>query len=95
MLICFGLSWPISVYKSITAKSTKGKSILFLSAILLGYLAGILGKCVSGNITYVLILYVINFCIVSTDFVIYFINKKYEKQTESNAILLENITRKG
>ena len=79
MLICFGLSWPISVYKSITSKSTKGKSVIFLIAILVGYLAGICGKLLSGNINYVLILYVINFLIVSTDFVVYFINRNREK----------------
>ena len=80
MLICFGLSWPISVYKSITSKSTKGKSVFFLIAILIGYLAGICGKILSGNINYVLILYVLNFLIVSADFVVYFINRNREKR---------------
>ena len=82
MLICFGLSWPISVYKSIVSKSTKGKSVVFLTAILIGYTAGIIGKFISGNITDVLILYIVNFCIVSTDFVIYFINRNREKSHE-------------
>lgn len=78
MLICFGLSWPISVYKSIKSKSTKGKSVIFLFAILIGYISGIIGKIVSDNITYVLIFYIINFVVVSTDTVIYFINRKNE-----------------
>ena len=78
MLICFGLSWPISVYKSIKSKSTKGKSVIFLFAILIGYISGIIGKIVSNNITYVLIFYIINFVVVSTDTVIYFINRKNE-----------------
>ena len=78
MLICFGLSWPISVYKSIKSKSTKGKSVVFLFAILIGYISGIIGKIVSNNITYVLIFYIINFVVVSTDTVIYFINRKNE-----------------
>ena len=51
MLICFGISWPISVYKSLTSKSTKGKSVVFLFAIIIGYVAGILGKIISHNIT--------------------------------------------
>ena len=60
MLICFGLSWPISVYKSATSRSTKGKSVVFTTAIILGYLAGIIGKIIGGVFNYVLVLYFIN-----------------------------------
>ncbi|MBR1967922.1 MAG: hypothetical protein IKA11_00830 [Clostridia bacterium] len=81
MLICFGFSWPISVYKSITSKSTKGKSVFFILAILLGYSAGIAGKIISGNINYVLALYLLNFLIVSVDLIVYFINRKNEKKS--------------
>lgn len=79
MLICFGLSWPISVYKSITTKSTKGKSVVFLFAIIIGYISGIIGKVINGNFTYVLILYLINLLVVTVDLVLYFINKRNEK----------------
>ena len=82
MLVCFGLSWPISVYKSATSRSTKGKSPLFMSAILIGYVAGILGKLVGGNVNYVLAVYAFNFLVVSVDFALYFINKKRENETE-------------
>lgn len=84
MLICFGISWPISVYKSIKSKSTKGKSVVFLFAILIGYIAGISGKiigmCETGEFAYAIIFYIINFIVVSTDTVIYFINRKNEKK---------------
>ncbi len=83
MLICFGLSWPISVYKSLTSRSTKGKSVVFTVAIMLGYVAGIAGKIVGGNLNYVLALYIINLAFVSVDFVLYFINRKREKETEN------------
>ena len=79
MLICFGLSWPISVYKSFQSGSTKGKSVIFTVAILLGYISGILGKLVGGNINYVLYLYIFNFVVISIDFVLYFINRRREK----------------
>ena len=79
MLICFGVSWPISVWKSYTSGSTKGKSVIFTSAIILGYLAGICGKILGGNINYVLMLYVLNLCFVSVDFALYFINRKKER----------------
>ncbi|MBQ9747278.1 MAG: hypothetical protein IJV98_00700 [Clostridia bacterium] len=79
MLICFGISWPISVWKSYTSGSTKGKSVIFTSAIILGYLAGICGKLASGNINYVLVLYIINLGFVSVDFALYFVNKRKEQ----------------
>lgn len=78
MLICFGISWPVSVYKSIVSKSTKGKSVVFIIAILIGYVSGIVGKIVGNNINYVLVLYVFNFVVVSVDLCLYFINRKNE-----------------
>ena len=50
MLICFGMSWPISVWKSYKSRSTKGKSPIFILAIIVGYIAGIVGKFVGGQI---------------------------------------------
>ena len=29
MVICFGISWPLSVYKSYKARTTLGKSLIF------------------------------------------------------------------
>lgn len=89
MLLCFGLSWPISVYKSITSKSTKGKSVVFISAILIGYICGIAGKIASDNINYVLAIYIFNFTVVSIDFILYFINKNAETKTNSAAVRLK------
>ena len=79
MLICFGVSWPISVYKSATSRSTQGKSILFTFAIIVGYLAGIAGKIISSTINYTLVLYLINLAVVNVDCVLYFINRRHEK----------------
>ena len=80
MLICFGLSWPISVYKSIKTKSAKGKSVTFLFAIIIGYISGIIGKIISGNFSYVLILYLVNLLVVTLDLILFFINKRNEKK---------------
>ncbi len=77
MLICFGLSWPISVYKSITCRSTQGKSLAFMLAIIIGYICGIAGKIAGGELNYVITLYLINLLFVSADLVLYFINKKH------------------
>lgn len=87
MVICFGISWPFSVYKSIKSKSTKGKSVIFLSAIIIGYICGIVGKLVGhfvdgADIRYPFYFYIFNLLIVSTDFVIYFINRNREKKAK-------------
>ena len=80
MLICFGLSWPISVYKSIKSKSTQGKSVVFIVAIIIGYISGIIGKIINDQLTYVLIIYCFNLIVVSVDLVLFFINRKREKE---------------
>lgn len=80
MLVCFGVSWPISVYKSITSRSTKGKSVVFIIAIIIGYIAGITGKIVGNCINYVLVLYIINLFFVSIDLIMFIINRKNEAE---------------
>ncbi|MBQ8196937.1 MAG: hypothetical protein IJZ73_02630 [Clostridia bacterium] len=84
MLACFGLSWPISVYKSIKSKSTQGKSIFFIIAIIIGYVSGIIGKVVNNQLSYVLIIYCLNLVVVSIDLVLYYINRKNEKKNFEN-----------
>lgn len=83
MLICFGLSWPISVYKNFKLKTAKGMSLPFILLITSGYIAGITAKIISHNINYVLIVYFINLFIVSINIVIYFINRHYDKAEEA------------
>ena len=80
MIICFGLSWPISVYKSFKARTAHGKSLVFLMAIWVGYICGITGKLLAGNINYVLVIYFINLIVVSTDLVLYFRNRALDQQ---------------
>ena len=78
MVICFGISWPLSILKSWKSRTTKGKSLLFLFFIFTGYACGILSKLVGNNITYVFIFYVLNFVMVGTDIGLYFRNKRLE-----------------
>lgn len=79
MLICFGLSWPISVYKNIKAHSAKNMSFRFNLLIIIGYLAGILAKCYIHAYNYVLVVYMVNLTIVSLNMIVYFNNKKYDE----------------
>ena len=77
MVICFGLAWPANIYKSIKSRSTKGKSVLFLIIVILGYIFGITHKILYSR-DIVLILYIINLLMVLVDLALYFWNKKYE-----------------
>ena len=80
MVILFGISWPLNIVKSIRTKSAKGKSFLFLAFILTGYVCGIIGKIVGGNITWVFAFYILNFVMVSVDIVLTIVNKKREEK---------------
>ena len=80
MLVCFGLSWPISLIKNIKAHSAKNMSFRFTALIILGYLAGISSKLMSGTINYVLVIYIINLVVVCMNLVVYFVNKSYDKK---------------
>lgn len=66
MLICFGASWPFAVAKTYRTKSIQGKSKLFLSLIILGYIFGIINKILN-CMDIVFWLYVVNLLLVSTD----------------------------
>lgn len=72
MLVCFGVSWPVAVMKTYQTKSVKGKSLLFLSLILLGYIFGIIHKCIY-SLDYVIWLYVLNGVLVLADMTLWFI----------------------
>ena len=84
MLVCFGVSWPVSVVKSYRARTTKGKSILFLFAIWIGYVFGLAGKVLlaveTGSIPYVLFIYAFNLIVVSLDLILYFRNLRLDKK---------------
>ncbi len=67
MLVLFGLSWPFNISKSLRSRTARGKSISFELVIIAGYLCGIAGKIVGGNVTYVVAFYVIDIAMVTTD----------------------------
>ena len=79
MVVCFGLSWPISIRKSWVSRTAKGKSLVFELFLLVGYAFGIAGKFIAGNVNYVVIFYMINFVAVSIDASLYFRNRKLDR----------------
>ena len=80
MLVCFGFSWPLNVIKAYRAKTAKGTSLSFILLIIVGYIAGISAKLITGQINYVLIAYILNLAIVSLNVVVYFHNVSLDKK---------------
>ena len=79
MLLCFGAAWPLSIYKSYKSRKNIGKSIGFLYVVIVGYIAGIINKLIHSPTDPVLYLYILNALMVSADTVLYYRNKKIEK----------------
>ena len=85
MLLCFGLSWPFNILKSWNSRTAKGKSVGFELLILLGYALGIAGKFLSHNVTYVLVVYILDFLMVTIDLVLTLRNKFLDKRSDRKA----------
>ena len=79
MLVCFGVSWPINIIKSLKTRSAKGKSLLFLCLIFAGYIAGITNNLINGA-NYVLAVYILNLVMVGIDIILYFRNLALDKK---------------
>ena len=90
-IFCFGLSWPISIRKSIISRTAKGKSLFFEVFLLIGYAFGIARKFIqmslmggSGFLFYLsFFFYVFNFIEISIDVALYFRNKKLDEIADS------------
>ena len=88
MIVSFGCSWPLSVIKSYRARTTEGKSLLFLCFIFFGYIAGVTSKLINeaymaaiGQKWYVLFFYTLNLLMVSADLLLYARNYVLDKKT--------------
>ena len=92
MVVSFGASWPFNVIKSYKARTTKGKSLLFLCLIFFGYIAGITSKFLNkaymndfSSKWYVLVFYILNLLMVGTDLIIYARNKRLDRLSAQKA----------
>ena len=83
MVVSFGLSWPNSILKSYRAHTAKGKSLMFLSLILFGYLCGIAAKLLSSQITYVFVFYILNALMLCVEIGLYFRNRALDRAAEA------------
>lgn len=101
MLVCFGCSWPISVYKSIKIKTSVGKSATFNILLIVGYIGGIVSKFLKmgpfmetnagqglkiGIFIFALIMYFVNLAMITANLVLYYLNKNLDnKKAMENA----------
>lgn len=79
MLICFGLSWPFGIIKTLKSKTVKGVSVLFYLLVLIGYISGIIFK-VFYRFDFVIIFYAINAFMVLLQLILYFYYKNKDNK---------------
>ena len=82
MLVCFGASWPASIYRAVKVKRVDGKSVYFLWLIFSGYVFGFINK-ITGNTDWVTLFYVANACLVFTDIILYY---RYSRMAKKAAV---------
>jgi len=83
MILCFGLSWPMSIYRTLKVKQVTGKSEFFLWLVFAGYIAGIFHK-IFNAFDWVIVFYIINACMVFIDIVVFYI---YRNRSKNGAII--------
>ena len=71
MLICFGVSWPVSIAKSVRTKIVSGKSPAFMAIVCVGYLSGVVHKALFSR-DWIIILYAANMVMVIIDLALYY-----------------------
>lgn len=79
MLLCFAAAWPAAIHKSWVSRTARGKSLLFLVIVFIGYMAGIAFK-VTGNLDRVVYLYGFNSCLVAIDLALYVRNARLDRR---------------
>ncbi len=72
MLICFGISWPVSIAKTLRTRVVAGKSPLFMSIVCGGYACGIVHKALYA-FDWIIVLYAVNMVMVAVDLSLYFV----------------------
>lgn len=96
-ILCFGLSWPLSIWKSWTSRTAKGKSVFFEVFLWIGYVFGIVRKVLQfimanstgTDLEWIFYLawffYVLNIIEITIDILLYFRNVRLDKKREQEA----------
>lgn len=92
MILCFGLSWPISIRKSWVSRTAKGKSLFFEFFIWIGYIFGIVRKILlwqaagaaGASLDWLFYLgwlfYILNILEITVDMLLYIRNIKLDRE---------------
>ena len=89
MILSFGISWPLKVYRSYKSRTAKGNSVTFTIFIALGYVCGIISKIIlisQGEIepyNLAFIMYWPNLIFVTADIILYFRNRRLDAIADS------------
>ena len=92
MILCFGLSWPLSIRKSLISHTDKGKSLFFEFFIWIGYIFGIIRKfmlwhAATAPLDWLFYLswafYTLNFLEITVDMGLYLRNMKFDKAADT------------
>lgn len=97
MILCFGLSWPISIYRSYVSRTAKGKSLFFEVFLWVGYIFGIVRKILQfssgggGTALFYLggFFYLLNIVEITIDMALYFRNVRLDRERESEFVIAE------
>jgi len=76
MLVCFGVSWPLSILKAWRTRRVEGKSIAFVGMIFFGYIAGLCAKFAKSiqtgqDLEFVTAAYALNAVLVGVDMALF------------------------
>ena len=92
MILCFGLSWPISIHKSYVSRTARGKSLFFEVFLWIGYVFGIVRKILlwseagGAGLNFLFYLswafYMINITEITIDMLLYIRNSRLDRLAE-------------
>ena len=75
MLVCFGVSWPVRVLRTLRVRRVEGKSLAFMTLVFAGYVSGMTAKFIKAaggsGLEWVTALYVFNAALVAVDIALY------------------------
>ena len=83
MILCFGLSWPISIRKSWVSRTAKGKSLFFECGIARKFMQLGMGVETSWLFYLAWFFYFLNIAEITIDILLYFRNVKLDKERDA------------
>lgn len=82
MLVCFGISWPFNIAKSLRSRTAKGKSVIYEILVVVGYFFGLAAKIILSDVNYVMIFYIVDILMVTTDIILTFRNRHLDRERD-------------